>query len=120
MHLITARIDGIPGAALAQQDPLDTQDPGTLLNDFFAENTWLTAVMAGTGVLLIISVILRTIWMSKEEGSNRALRSAMVRGLLALLLFFPSVVVDIAVLASQGVGAVAGWFFDTVTGSEQG
>ncbi|HEX6568457.1 MAG TPA: hypothetical protein VF015_04805 [Acidimicrobiales bacterium] len=117
MHLTTPIITHLTHLAWLQQDPTDTvtdEDPGTMISDFFQSNTWLTAVMAGMGVVLIVWTVLRTIWISKDEGSRKATSSALKGGLLALLLFSPSLIVDIAVLASDSVQKVASWFFDTV------
>lgn len=105
------------GAGFQQQEPgasLEDEDPGTLLTDFFDSNPWLTAMMAGVGVVLVVWTILRTIWISRDDGNRKAISAALKGGVLALLLFSPSLVVRIAVLASDGVREVAGWFFDTV------
>ena len=107
----------LAGGARFQQEPgasLEDEDPGTLITDFFESNPWLTAIMAGVGVVLVVWTILRTIWISRDDGNRKAFASALKGGVLALLLFSPSLVVRIAVLASDGVREVAGWFFDTV------
>ena len=107
----------VGGAGFQQQEPgasLEDEDPGTLLTDFFDSNPWLTAMMAGVGVVLVVWTILRTIWISRDDGNRKAISAALKGGVLALLLFSPSLVVRIAVLASDGVREVAGWFFDTV------
>ena len=100
---------------LAQQEPgqaeADPRNPGDMLNDFFASNQWLTAVMAGMGVVLVLWVILRAIWQAREEGTNRASLTAVRGALLAMLLFIPSLIGKIAGLAFTGVTAVADWFF---------
>ena len=107
----------VGGAGFQQQEPgasLEDEDPGTLLTDFFDSNPWLTAMMAGVGVVLVVWTILRTIWISRDDGNRKAISAALKGGVLALLLFSPSLVVQIAVLASDAVSEVAGWFFDTV------
>ena len=100
---------------LAQQEPAaadpGARNPGDMLNDFFASNPWLTAIMAGVGVVLILWVILRAIWQAKEEGTGRAGLTAVRGALLAMLLFIPSLIGEIASLAYTGVTAVADWFF---------
>jgi len=100
---------------LAQQEPgaaeADSRNPGDMVNDFFASNPWLTALMAGAGVVLVLWVILRAIWQAKEEGTNRASLTAVRGALLAMLLFVPSLIGKIAGLAYTGVTAVADWFF---------
>ena len=100
---------------LQQQEPASdnaARNPGDMLNDFFASNPWLTALMAGVGVVLILWVILRAIWQSKEEGTSRASLTAVRGALLAMLLFVPSLIGRIAGLAYTGVTAVADWFFN--------
>ena len=101
---------------LAQQEPgqaeADPRNPGDMVNDFFASNPWLTALMAGAGVVLVLWVILRAIWQSKEEGTSRASLTAVRGALLAMLLFVPSLIGRIAGLAYTGVTAVADWFFN--------
>lgn len=117
MNLTRSVYHHVAGAAWYQQEPgaaLEDEDPGDLLTEFFQSNPWLTAVMAGVGVVLIVWTVLRTIWISKDDGSRKALSSALKGGALALLLFSPSLVVKIVVLASDGVREAAGWFFDTV------
>ncbi len=107
----------LAGGAWYQQQPgdgLTDEDPGNLIGEFFESNPWLTAAMAGIGVVLVVWTILRTIWVARDDGSRKAFASALKGGALALLLFSPSLVVRIAALASDGVRDIAGWFFDTV------
>ncbi|HEX6417270.1 MAG TPA: hypothetical protein VFZ77_02195 [Acidimicrobiales bacterium] len=117
MHLTPTIREGFAAVARLQQERTETVrdgDPGAMITEFFESNPWLTAVMAGVGVVLVIWTVLRTIWVSKDEGSRRAAGSALKGGLLALLLFYPSLIVEIAVFASNSVHKVASWFFDTV------
>lgn len=117
MHLTPSFPDAFAALANLQQERSETVsdgDPGAMITEFFESNTWLTAVMAGVGVVLIVWTVLRTIWISKDEGSRKATGSALKGGLLALLLFYPSLIVEIAVFASNSVHKVASWFFDTV------
>jgi hypothetical protein len=117
VHLTPSFPDAFAALASLQQERSETVsdgDPGAMITEFFESNTWLTAVMAGVGVVLIVWTVLRTIWISKDEGSRKATGSALKGGLLALLLFYPSLIVEIAVFASNSVHKVASWFFDTV------
>jgi hypothetical protein len=92
-------------------DAGDDTNLGPMFDDFFASNTWLTAAMAGVGVLLIAYILLRTIWQSKDEGGRRAAGSAL-RGLaLAVILFVPSLIGKIADLTLTAVTSIADWFF---------
>ena len=100
---------------LAQQEPAAAdpaaRNPGDMLNDFFASNPWLTALMAGVGVVLILWVILRAIWQAREEGTGRAGLTAVRGALLAMLLFIPFLIGAAATQTYTGVTAVADWFF---------
>ena len=110
MNLIKASTLLLAQLAPSAADPA-ARNPGDMLNDFFESNPWLTALMAGVGVVLVLWVILRAVWQAREEGSGRAGLTAVRGALLAMLLFIPSLIGEIASVAYTGVTAVAAWFF---------
>jgi hypothetical protein len=116
-YLTTSSYHGLVGAARFIQEPgtstgpAGESSPGPMIDDFFASNPWLTSAMAGIGVLLVAFLIIKAIFQSKDDGRNRAFGSAIRGAILALLLFVPSLIGQLADLGFTAVTSIADWFF---------
>jgi hypothetical protein len=117
-YLTTSALNGLVGAAglLQQQPPTTTgpageNSPGPMIDQFFADNTWLTSLMAGVGVLLVAFLIIKAIWQSTNDGGRKAAGGALRGALLALLLFVPSLIGKIADLGFVAITSLADWLF---------
>lgn len=120
-YLTTTTYQGLVGAAhLLQQQPAPATgsagetSPGPMIDDFFAANTWLTSLMAGIGVLLVAFLIIRAIFQSANDGNRKATGGALRGALLALLLFVPSLIGQIADLGFLAITSLADWLFKLV------
>jgi hypothetical protein len=125
LTLASIHLGGLVGGVLPQvaQAPPATppgsgaageKSPGPMIDDFFASNPWLTSLMAAVGVLLVAFIIIRLIFQSFDDSNRKATGTAVKGALLALILFMPSLIGQIADIGFAAITSLADWLFNLV------